>query len=192
MKEIENRSNCGMSDQLPHINPLPDVIKAHLTVLFCGVNPGMLAAETGHHFAGRNNRFWRAVYLAGFTAEEIAPQNDISFLQYGCGLSSVVARPTPRADQVSRQEFAKAADTFELKIKQNAPRFVAFLGKAAYAALYDRREITWGAQSNAIGKSRLWVLPNPSGRNRAFSLDRLVENYRQLYEIAFEQCLTDL
>lgn len=27
----------------------------------------------------------------------------------------------------------------------------------------------------------IWVLPNPSGRNRAFNLDRLVEAYRQLY-----------
>jgi len=29
--------------------------------------------------------------------------------------------------------------------------------------------------------ARVWILPNPSGRNRAFTLDRLVEAYRQLY-----------
>jgi TDG/mug DNA glycosylase family protein len=27
----------------------------------------------------------------------------------------------------------------------------------------------------------IWVVPNPSGRNRAFALDRLIEAYRQLY-----------
>ncbi|MDU6079476.1 MAG: double-stranded uracil-DNA glycosylase, partial [Pantoea sp.] len=32
-----------------------------------------------------------------------------------------------------------------------------------------------------MGKTQVWVLPNPSGLNRA-SLDEIVEAYRQLYE----------
>jgi TDG/mug DNA glycosylase family protein len=31
----------------------------------------------------------------------------------------------------------------------------------------------------------VWMLPNPSGRNRAFALDTLVDAYRQLYREAF-------
>jgi TDG/mug DNA glycosylase family protein len=79
---------------------LPDIITERLAVVFCGINPGMAAAATGHHFAGRGNRFWRVIHLAGFTPEEILPENDRTILQYRCGLTTVVDRPTARADQL--------------------------------------------------------------------------------------------
>jgi mismatch-specific thymine-DNA glycosylase len=161
---------------------LPDIIAGQLAVVFCGINPGMTAAAAGHHFAGRGNRFWRVIHLAGFTPGEILPENDHTILRYGCGLTTVVERPTARADQLSVQEFIAVAGHFEHKIARYAPRFVAFLGKAAYSALSGRREIAWGSQSTTLGGAAVWVLPNPSGRNRAFSLDQLVSAYRQLYQ----------
>jgi TDG/mug DNA glycosylase family protein len=162
-------------------NALPDIIAERLAVVFCGINPGMTAAVAGHHFAGRSNRFWRVMHLAGFTPEEIAPEDDRAILRYGCGLTTVVERPTARADELSAEEFIAAAARFEQKIARYAPRFVGFLGKAAYAALSGRREIAWGPQPVAFGGALVWVLPNPSGRNRAFSLDQLVGAYRQLH-----------
>ncbi len=165
---------------------LPDIIAERLTVLFCGLNPGMKAAATGHHFAGRGNRFWRVVHLAGFTPGEIAPQTDRIILQHGCGLTSVVERPTARADQLSPQEFVAVAAEFERKIAQYAPRFVAFLGKAAYCTLSGRPDVAWGLQSATMAGSTIWVLPNPSGRNRAFTLDQLVGAYRELHAAAFK------
>lgn len=163
---------------------LPDIIAGRLEVVFCGINPGMTAAIAGHHFAGRGNRFWRVIHLAGFTAEEILPENDRTILRHRCGLTTVVERPTARADQLSAQEFMTAAAHFEQKIARCAPRFVAFLGKAAYSALSGRREIAWGSQPAAFAGAAVWVLPNPSGRNRAFTLDQLVRAYRQLYLVA--------
>jgi double-stranded uracil-DNA glycosylase len=160
---------------------LPDIIAKHLKVLFCGINPGMLAASTGHHFAGRNNRFWRVIHLAGFTPEEITPQEDRRMLEYGYGLTTVVKRPTASADQLSPAEFTAAAADFKQKIARYQPRLVAFLGKAAYSGFSDQRDITWGLQPTEMAGASIWVLPNPSGRNRAFSLDHLVETYRQLY-----------
>ncbi|MDB6061701.1 MAG: Uracil-DNA glycosylase superfamily [Verrucomicrobiaceae bacterium] len=159
---------------------LEDIITEHLTVIFCGINPGLIAATQGHHFAGRGNRFWRTIHLAGFTPEEIRPENDRSILQYRCGLTAVVQRPTARADQLSLNEFIAVAADFEQKIARNAPRFVAFLGKAAYSALSGQRVIRWGPQLQTFGNARVWVLPNPSGRNRAFSREQLVDAYRQL------------
>ena len=165
---------------------LPDIIGERLVVLFCGINPGMKAAATGHHFAGRGNRFWRVVHLAGFTSEEIVPQNDRMILRHGCGLTSVVERPTARADQLSPQEFVTAAAEFEQKIGRYAPRFVAFLGKAAYSALSGRRDVAWGPQPTAMTASAIWVLPNPSGRNRAFTLEQLVRAYQELHTAALK------
>ncbi|MCW3477558.1 G/U mismatch-specific DNA glycosylase [Limobrevibacterium gyesilva] len=160
---------------------LPDIIAGRLVVVFCGINPGMTAAAAGHHFAGRGNRFWRVIHLAGFTPDEILPENDRTILQHRCGLTAVVNRPTTRADQLSAQEFIAAAAHFEQKIAHYAPRFVAFLGKAAYSALSGQREIAWGSQPVAFGGAAVWILPNPSGRNRSFTLGQLVSAYRQLY-----------
>jgi len=164
-------------------DPLPDLIAPRLAVVFCGINPGLSAAAAGHHFVGRSNRFWRVIHLAGFTPEQILPENDRAILQHRCGLTTVVARPTARADQLSAQEFRDAAAEFDQKIARYSPRFVAFLGKAAYAALSGRPEIAWGLQPTTLGSTAVWVLPNPSGRNRAFSLDQLVSAYRQLYRL---------
>ncbi|MEJ5056623.1 MULTISPECIES: G/U mismatch-specific DNA glycosylase [unclassified Pseudomonas] len=159
---------------------LEDIVAEHLRVIFCGINPGLTAAAQGHHFAGRGNRFWRTLHLSGFTPEEVRPENDQSILQYQCGLTAVVDRPTARADQLSLHEFNAAAAAFEQKITRYAPRFVAFLGKAAYGALSGQRDVAWGLQPKTFGGASVWVLPNPSGRNLAFSLDQLVEAYRQL------------
>ncbi|MFC6301555.1 G/U mismatch-specific DNA glycosylase [Pseudomonas sp. CCM 7893] len=159
---------------------LEDILAEHLAVMFCGINPGMAAAAQGHHFAGRSNRFWRTLHLAGFTPEEIRPENDRSILQFRCGLTTVVERPTARADQLSLHEFKAAAAGFEQKVARYSPGFVAFLGKAAYSALSGQREIAWGLQSQKFGGASVWVLPNPSGLNRGFSLEQLVSAYRQL------------
>ena len=166
-------------------DPLPDIIAERLVVIFCGINPGLSAAAAGHHFVGRSNRFWRAIHLAGFTPQEILAENDRTILQHRCGLTTVVERPTARADQLSAQDFLASAVQFEQKIARHAPRFVAFLGKAAYAALSGRRDVDWGAQQAALGGAAVWVLPNPSGLNRGFSLDQLVSAYGQLYRAAF-------
>jgi TDG/mug DNA glycosylase family protein len=160
---------------------LPDIIAERLAVVFCGINPGMLAAATGHHFAGRGNRFWRTIHLAGFTPEEILPQDDRTILHYGCGLTAVVDRPTSRADQLSAEEFTLTAAQFE-----KDPALCAWFHR------FSRQGGLWRAgpsAGNCMGRSAgrirggaaVWVLPNPSGRNRAFTLDQLVGAYRQFY-----------
>jgi TDG/mug DNA glycosylase family protein len=159
---------------------LEDILAPGLSVVFCGINPGLLAAAQGHHFAGRGNRFWRTLHLAGFTPHEVLAEDDRSLVQYGCGLTAVVERPTARADQLAAEEFAAAALGFEQKINRYAPRYVAFLGKAAYAALSGQKVVVWGPQAKTFGGARVWVLPNPSGRNLAFNLPQLVDAYRQL------------
>ncbi|MGY2400624.1 G/U mismatch-specific DNA glycosylase [Pseudomonas sp. SDO5271_S396] len=161
---------------------LDDILTDHLAVVFCGINPGKGSAALGQHFANRSNRFWRTVHLAGFTPHEIRPEDGPTLLHYGCGLTTVVERPTASAGELARHEFTQAAAAFEQKIRRCQPGFVAFLGKAGYSALSGRREIAWGLQPQSFGGAAVWVLPNPSGRNLAFSLEQLVKAYRALYE----------
>ena len=163
---------------------LPDILAKDLAVVFCGINPASSAAGAGHHFVAGSNRFWRVIHLAGFTPAVIRPENDRTILRYRCGLTAAVDRPTTSADQVSTREFVAAAKQLERKICRYAPRCIAFLGKAAYLALSSRRDVAWGAQPGLFGGATVWVLPNPSGRNRAFTLEQLVARYQELFRAA--------
>jgi len=162
------------------IQSLPDVLEAGLSVVFCGINPGLRAASTGHHFAGRGNRFWRVLHLAGFTPEQIRPEDGRTLLRYGCGLTAVVPRPTAQAADLSRSEIEQAGEAFRGKIAHYAPRHVVFLGKMALSAISGTRNIDWGLQAKPFGGAHSWVVPNPSGLNRAFDLDALVTAYREV------------
>jgi len=165
---------------IPPAQPLPDVLGPGLMVVFCGINPGVGAAASGHHFVGRGNRFWRVLHLAGFTQHQMAPEDDGTMLQLGYGLTTAVGRPTNRADQLLADEFTDAAATLLAKVERYRPLYLAFLGKAAYAAISGKKVIEWGEQKERFGAARVWVLPNPSGRNRSFSLELLVQAYSGL------------
>lgn len=161
--------------------PLTDLLAEDLDVLFCGINPALSAARAGHHFSNRNNRFWRALHLAGFTPHLISPEDDHTILLYGCGLTAAVERPTVMASELALHEFHAAAETLERKVRRYRPRFLAFLGKPAFAAIFNKKSVVWGRQEVTFGTADVWVLPNPSGLNRAFKLDDLVSAYRELY-----------
>jgi TDG/mug DNA glycosylase family protein len=120
------------------------------------------------------------MHLAGFTPEQIRPEDDRTLLRYGCGLTTVVPRATAQAAELSRSEIELAGDAFRQKIEHYAPRHIAFLGKMALSAISGTRDIHWGLQAEPFGGACAWVLPNPSGLNRAFDLDALVSAYREV------------
>ncbi len=161
---------------------LPDIIGSDLDVLFCGLNPGLTSAAIGHSFANRSNRFWRVMHLAGFTPVQLRPEEDRSLLDYRCGLTTAAARPTVSAGELSRSEFTDGAAALKTKVETYAPRYIAFLGKPAYAAMSGQRQLSWGHQDERFGDAQVWILPNPSGLNRAFPLDALVIAYRELHD----------
>lgn len=159
---------------------LPDILTPGLQVIFCGINPATTAAAAGQHFVSPSNRFWRVLHLAGFTPHQIRAEHDRTILQYGYGLTTAVARPTRRAGELSRHELVQASAALQQKIERYAPGVLAFLGKAAYAAIADNRNVAWGPQQTRFAGASAWVLPNPSGLNRSFSLQALVDAYAEL------------
>ena len=155
----------------------PDILAVGLDVIFCGLNPGASSATAGHNFANASNRFWRVLYLAGFTETCLRPQEERRLLKYGCGITAAVRRPTVRADEVPRNEFRAARVEFEAKIRRHSPRSIAFLGKRACAAMLELQKVEWGRLPMSFAGTNAWTLPNPSGLNRGFTLDALVEVY---------------
>jgi TDG/mug DNA glycosylase family protein len=48
----------------------------------------------------------------------------------------------------------------------------------------NQRELSWGLQPSTLGGSAVWVLPSPSGLNRAFTIGKLTDAYRELFQAA--------
>lgn len=152
----------------------PDILARDLDVIFCGVNPATTAAVVGHNFSSCSNRFWTVLHLTGFTDVRLQPHEERRLLEYRCSLTAVVARPTRRAIDVPPDEFRKARPGFEAKIRRYAPRSVAFLGKRTFSAMMDQPDVAWGRYPAGFAGTTTWILPNPSGLNKAFSLEALV------------------
>lgn len=157
-----------------------DVIAPGLHVLFCGINPGRWSGAVGHHFAHPNNRFWRVLQLAGFTADLLGPAEERRLLASGLGITNLVARTTASAADVSADELRRGSDALERKVRRLRPRAVAFLGLGAYRTAFGRRHAEPGLQPERIGAAAVWVLPNPSGLQAHYQLDALVELFGAL------------
>jgi TDG/mug DNA glycosylase family protein len=158
----------------------PDILARGLDVVFCGLNPAMTAAASGHNFSNGSNRFWQVLHLAGFTDVRLAPQNERRLLEYGCGITAIVRRPTNRGVEVLPEEFKQARSDFEAKMRDYSPRAIAFLGKRGFSAMIEQPAVDWGLYPTGFAGTKAWILPNPSGLNRSFSLEALVDAYSEL------------
>lgn len=161
---------------------IDDVIGPGLAVLFCGINPGLMSEATGHHFARPGNRFWPALHLSGFTPEQLHPSEQRRLLTYRLGITNVVARPSARADELTRDELIAGGKVLVDKVLDQRPRWLAVLGVVAYRAAFGKPKAQVGEQAEMIGATRVWVLPNPSGLNAHFTLPGLAEEFKRLRE----------
>ncbi|MFF9214977.1 G/U mismatch-specific DNA glycosylase [Streptomyces viridosporus] len=163
---------------------MPDVAADGLRVLFCGINPGLMTAATGHHFARPGNRFWPALHRSGFTPRLLKPAEQEELLSHGLGITNVVARATARADELSAEEYREGGRLLALKVARLRPRWLAVLGVTAYRTAFDDRGAKVGPQTRTIGDTRVWVLPNPSGLNAHWTPAALAEEFARLREAA--------
>lgn len=163
---------------------LPDLLAPGLRTVFCGINPGLWSAATGHHFARPGNRFWPALHDAGLTPRRLDPGEQDELLPLGLGLTNVVPRASARADELSRQEYVDGGTALRAKVERHAPAWLAVLGVTAYRAAFGDRAAQVGEQAPTWGPTRLWVLPNPSGLNAHWSAAALAAEFRRLGEVA--------
>ncbi|MNE72176.1 G/U mismatch-specific DNA glycosylase [compost metagenome] len=120
------------------------------------------------------------IHQAGFTDRQLAPEQWLQLQDNGCGITALVARPTVAASELSRDELRGGGEVLKEKILRYQPRALAILGKQAFSSAFGVRNAAWGRQEMMLGKTEVWVLPNPSGLNRA-TLEQLTESYRELF-----------
>ncbi|MFI9601102.1 G/U mismatch-specific DNA glycosylase [Streptomyces sp. NPDC052043] len=160
--------------------PVPDVVADGLRVLFCGINPGLMTAATGHHFARPGNRFWPVLHRSGFTPRLMKPAEQGELLSYGLGITNVVARPTARAQELTSQEYREGGRLLALKVARLRPRWLAVVGVTAYRAAFGDRTAQVGPQERTFGDTQVWVLPNPSGLNAHWTAETMAEEFARL------------
>ncbi|GEB48237.1 MULTISPECIES: G/U mismatch-specific DNA glycosylase [Streptomyces] len=162
-----------------------------LHVLFCGINPGLMSAATGHHFARPGNRFWPVLHHSGFTPRRLRPDEEGELLDHGLGITNVVARATARADELADEEYREGGRLLEEKVRELGPQWLAVVGVTAYRAAFADRTARVGPQERTIGGSRVWVLPNPSGLNAHWRPPELAQEFAALREAASLPDLSD-
>lgn len=168
------------------LKPVPDVAAPGLRVLFCGINPGLLSAQVGHHFAHPANRFWRVLHLSGFTERVLRPHEQAALLEAGLGITNLVSRPTAKASELTTAELREGRHHLEELVAEVRPRVVAHLGMGSYRSAYARPKAAIGRQQETMcsGETLVWLLPNPSGLQARYQLDELVSLFAQLQEAA--------
>ncbi|MGF1344439.1 G/U mismatch-specific DNA glycosylase [Streptomyces flavovirens] len=159
---------------------VPDVVTGGLRVLFCGINPSLTTAVTGHHFAHPGNRFWPVLHLSGFTPRRLQPSEQSELLGYGLGITNVVARATARADELSTDEYRAGGEALSAKVAELGPLWLAVVGVTAYRTAFGERRARIGPQERTVGGARVWALPNPSGLNAGWTVTTMAAEYARL------------
>jgi TDG/mug DNA glycosylase family protein len=158
-----------------------DLVAPDLDVLFCGINPSLYSAATGHHFARPGNRFWPALHAGGFTSRLLHPSEERELLDQGAGITNVVARATARADELTAEELQAGGVRLTETVERYAPRWLAVLGVTAYRSAFGRPRAAVGPQPERLGGASVWVLPNPSGLNAHWTPATLGEEFARLH-----------
>ena len=144
-----------------------DVIAPDLRVLFCGINPGLYTAAVDHHFARPGNRFWPALYAAGFTDRLLSPFDERELLKSGYGITNVVARTSATADLLTEEEIVAGGERLRAKVLRYHPKVLAILGLGVLVARADLIGRTLGAGEHETtlpaGASLSLALPDGSG-----------------------------
>ena len=163
---------------------VPDVLPGPgdppCAVLFCGINPGLVTALTGHHFGRPGNRFWPALHRSGFTPRLLRPAEQGELRALGLGITNMVARATARADELTDDEVRAGGVRLRELTLGVRPRWLAVVGITAYRVAFDAPRAAVGPQEATIGDARVWLLPNPSGLNAHWQLPELAAEFARL------------
>ena len=173
---------------MKQLKTLPDYLRPGLRIVSIGLNPSLPSVRDGFYFANPRNRFWRALNASGLIAAELVPGVDAMntlLERYRIGFTDVVKRPTAGGHDLRAADYREWSPLLKDKLERYQPAIAWFHGKQAYAAYLRygegvKPDIEWGRQSRCIGASAVFVTPNPSPANAAYSLEVLTDWYRQL------------
>lgn len=169
------------------LNTLADYLRPGLRLLSIGLNPSLGSVEAGFYFANPRNRFWPALLASGLAPPGITPGAGavaLLFAEHGIGFTDVVKRPSAGGASLRAADFKRFAPELRAKLAEYRPAVAWFHGKQAYNGYLRYGEGRapgggFGEQPDLAG-CRVFVTPNPSPANAAYSLAALSDWYRRL------------
>lgn len=187
---FRSHQQFGLDDILPS-GDVP------LRLLIVGINPGLWTAAVNAPFAHPGNRFWPSLTRAGVIDEHVDVSRGMSqrqadaLVRRGIALTNLVARPTARADELSREELRAGGVALVERVAALHPRTVAIVGITAFRTAFRRPHARMGLQDASDlngwpGSSALWVVPQPSGLNAHETVDSLASKWRQVWDASHE------
>lgn len=187
---------------------LPDLLCDGLELVFVGINPSVFSATRGHYFARKTNRFWPCFSRSTLSqhvrqalgVDRLEPIHDRLLWAYGIGFTDVVKRPTAKAAELGRDEFATGAAALVARLERYQPRVACFQGMMGYRPFAGvlgstGRGLALGLQPLSVNRTRVFVVPSPSPANAHFTPAQQTEWYDRLaayLQIASRNSVTDL
>ena len=168
---------------------LRDRIRPSPRVLFVGINPGMRSEAIGHHFAGYSNRFWKLLWESGLVPEPIGYEDDVRLPEWGFGMTNLIPRATPGIDTLRPADYTAGVRALRRKVRRVKPEIVAFIGVTLFRAVFGvrpRDAVAPGPRPERFEGARVFVLPNPSGRNANFSYAEMLAAFEGLAGVCHE------
>lgn len=160
---------------LTRLRSLPDTVGPRMKMLVCGLNPSLHSADLGVGFGRAGNRFWPAALAAGVVTVDRDAHHALR--EHGVGMTDLVKRATPRADEISADEYREGLARLERLCRWLRPESVCMVGLSGWRAAVDRKA-TAGWQDRPLGDSPVYVMPSTSGLNAHAQLPDLTEHLR--------------
>ncbi len=174
-----------MGDPRRQYRRLRDCIQPNVLVLFVGINPGLRSAQTGHHFAGYSNRFWRLLYESKLVGEPLTYLEDRRLPEWRLGLTNIIGRCTTGIDALDPVEYRQGVESLKRKIRRYRPHIVALLGVTIFRILFSPKKplkgpLDLGVTTMQLAGARIFLLPNPSGRNAHYTYRQMLTVFQVL------------
>jgi TDG/mug DNA glycosylase family protein len=147
--------------------------------------------EVGHHFAGYSNRFWKLLYWAGLVPVPLGPRDDWRLPQWGIGITNLIRRPTAGVGSLKAKEYVAGRKRLLTLVLRYRPQVIALLGITLLPAILPPRPVQSAApsipsrpspgwQPERFADTRLFLLPNPSGRNAHYCYETMLTLFTAL------------
>lgn len=123
-----------------HLPHLPDAMAPNLLVLFCGLNPGVRTAQTGHAYNHPSNLFWKLMYSSGVLPVRCCAEEDRTLPErFQLGLTNIVSRPSRNGAELSKAEMDEGVSVLEEKVRRWRPEVMCMVGKSIWESVWRVR-----------------------------------------------------
>jgi double-stranded uracil-DNA glycosylase len=135
------------------------------------------------------------LHESGLVPLRLAPEQQRRLLDHGLGITNLASRATASAAELTAEDYARGRAVLLAKLGRYRPRAVAFVGIGAFREFSRSAgavtvgqsgrspapaQLAVGEQPERLGAARLFVLPNPSGRNAHYRYADLLRVFREL------------